>query len=206
MKIKNIFIVFSSFVLIFSNLASSAFAADSASFNPTSYGINAQSAGSELAVGSIIVWPVASNPEDAANWLECNGQTINSAIYPELAVIMGARVPDLRGVFLRGHGSQNYTQNNGSIVGNTTTNHQSGSLEQIQGDAQRLLTGEFIHTDAYRSMVNGVFYLGRAQNMNFGGTYSGGQRGRVDSTYITPVAVENRPVNMAVRYLVRAKN
>ena len=28
-------------------------------------------------IGTIISWPVATDPEDMENWLECNGQTID---------------------------------------------------------------------------------------------------------------------------------
>ena len=55
-------------------------------------------------VGTIIAWPVAQNPEDMENWLECNGQVVNQATFPELYSIIGAHVPDLRGQFLRGLG------------------------------------------------------------------------------------------------------
>jgi len=61
-------------------------------------------------VGTIIAWPVAQNPEDMENWLECNGQAVNQATFPELYSIIGAHVPDLRGQFLRGLGG-----NSGSL-------------------------------------------------------------------------------------------
>ncbi|WP_374044373.1 phage tail protein [uncultured Bilophila sp.] len=57
-----------------------------------------------MPVGTVIVWPSASWPTDADNWLECNGQAISSAVYLELVVLVGATVPDYRGIFLRGHG------------------------------------------------------------------------------------------------------
>ena len=41
---------------------------------------------------------------------------------------MGANVPDVRGLFLRGYGSQTHAQNNGSTVGITSTTHSSGAL------------------------------------------------------------------------------
>lgn len=45
------------------------------------------------------------------------------------------RVPDYRGLFLRGQGSRSFSQNNGSRAGNTSRSYSSGSLGQIQGDA-----------------------------------------------------------------------
>ena len=40
---------------------------------------------SGVPVGTIIAWPVSSQPEDPHKWLECNGQTINPTVYPDLA-------------------------------------------------------------------------------------------------------------------------
>ena len=81
------------------------FAADSTSFDPTKVMVQSV-ATSSIPVGTVIAWPSASWPADADNWLECNGQTISSAVYPELVALIGTTVPDYRGIFLRGHGSQ----------------------------------------------------------------------------------------------------
>ena len=39
-------------------------------------------ASSEVPVGTVMAWPSKNKPSD--NWLECNGQTISKADYPEL--------------------------------------------------------------------------------------------------------------------------
>ena len=65
--------------------------------------------------------------------------------YPELFALLGGQVPDLRGLFLRGYGSQVHSQNNGSTVGITSTTHSSGALGQVQGDALRPVTSGGIH-------------------------------------------------------------
>lgn len=54
---------------------------------------------------------------------------------------MGGNVPDYRGLFLRGRGSQVYAQDNGTTVGVTETLHASGQLGQVQGDATRGIEG-----------------------------------------------------------------
>ncbi|MDR2744702.1 MAG: phage tail protein, partial [Desulfovibrio sp.] len=59
------------------------FAADSTSFDPTKIPIVAKSSGG-VPVGTVVAWPVATNPADMDKWLECNGQTISSTVYPEL--------------------------------------------------------------------------------------------------------------------------
>ena len=88
-------------------------AADGTSFNPTT--ISVKSVGASIPVGTVITWPSNSWPSDRDNWLECNGQSISSAVYPELVGIIGNRVPDYRGRFLRGVSS-------GHGVGQTVAN------------------------------------------------------------------------------------
>ena len=87
------------FLLCF-GLALPGVAADGTSFNPTT--ISVKSVGASIPVGTVITWPSNSWPSDRDNWLECNGQSISSAVYPELVGIIGSRVPDYRGRFLRG--------------------------------------------------------------------------------------------------------
>ena len=88
-------------------------AADGTSFNPTT--ISVKSVGASIPVGTVITWPSNSWPSDRDNWLECNGQSISSAVYPELVGVVGSRVPDYRGRFLRGLQS-------GHSVGQTVAN------------------------------------------------------------------------------------
>ena len=49
-------------------------------------------------------------------------------VYPELVTLVGARVPDYRGIFLRGQGSQTSTHYG-------TMTHSRAGLGQLQGDA-----------------------------------------------------------------------
>ena len=55
-------------------------------------------------------------------------------MYPELVAVVGSRVPDYGGIFLRGHGSQTSTHYG-------TVAHSSAALGQLQGDATRNFTG-----------------------------------------------------------------
>lgn len=107
-------------------------AADGTSFNPTT--ISVKSVGASIPVGTVITWPSNSWPSDRDNWLECNGQSISSAVYPELAGLVGSRVPDYRGIFLYGHGSQTSTHYG-------TVTHSNTGLGQLQGDAIRPIRG-----------------------------------------------------------------
>ena len=181
-----------------------AIGADSNSFNPTTVTVTAKSAGGGVPVGTIVAWPVASNPEDMDNWLECNGQTVSQTAFPELFAVVGARVPDYRGLFLRGHGSQA-----SSHYGVVT--HQSGGLGQLQGDAIREIQGNAIMlggtgNDLYSGVLStssfdpDIVWVSssgktRAQFRNF----------EFQASKNTPTAQEIRPINRAVRYLIRSK-
>ena len=132
--------------------------------------------------------------------------------YPELSALIGPNVPDLRGLFLRGYGSQTYAQNNGSTIGVTSTLHESGELGQVQGDAMRNASG-----NASAAYPNGVIGWEAATGLFYGSNYTTTQNPatwahramnhniNVDFSRVLPTAAENRPVNTAVRYLVRAR-
>ena len=193
-------------------------AADSTSFNPTTVQVQAEAPGG-YPIGFIGIWLVGQDPPEPHKWLECDGQPINASVYPELRTLMGPTVPNLQGLFLRGRGEQTYSQNNGSSVGITPTTHRSGALGQIQGDALRNLTGsltastsggnqQFL-TDVGSPLVEtGALYVsGTSRQRTIGNNslvYISPSGIAFDASRILPTATENRPANMAVRYLVRA--
>lgn len=170
--------------------------------------ITMKSAGG-VPVGTIIVWPVEKNPEESEKWLDCDGKPIPSpSDYDKLRLLVGNNTPDFTGLFLRGRGSRSYSQNNGSTVGVTSTNHVAGALGQVQGDATRRVagrTGGFEAGDGH-SWGEGAFVgdgrsgagSGDGKDSNIQNVYN------FDSSRVTPTATENRPINMAVRYLIRA--
>ena len=189
--------------------------ADSTTFNPTTVAVIAKGT-SSIPVGTIISWPVAQNPADwqnsdgSYNWLECNGQSISKTVYPELFALMGGQVPDLRGLFLRGYGAQSHAQNNGSTVGITSTTHRSGILGEVQGDSSRPISGGLSNVQGAVNpagvAASGVFER-RIHSDRAAGSYGGSYFTNLtfSSSRVVPTAEENRPVNMAVRYLVRAR-
>lgn len=170
-------------------------------------------------VGVIVAWPVSTSPSDPDKWLDCDGTRVNAADYPELvAVLTGsasattATVPDLRGLFLRGHGSQAHMKVNGWVQGNTITVHASGNLGEVQGDAIREIHGTL---PLGHELPRGEWFLD-----TFGGAFgwrlpmdadgiAEGERNRVQTYFsasrVVPTANEIRPVNRAVRYLMRAR-
>ena len=156
-------------------LAQPVLGADSTSFDPTRVEVKAKGSGG-VPVGTIISWPVATNPEDMDNWLECNGQSISPSVYPELFAVLGGQTPDLRGLFLRGHGGKS------AALG--TTQDQATASSGIQ------IATAFI--DLGGGGWDGWAYAPYPQA---GGSW----------TTLPGTGDETRPVNTAVRYLVRAR-
>ena len=187
------------FLLCF-GLALPVVAADGTSFNPTT--ISVKSVGASIPVGTVITWPSNSWPSDRDNWLECNGQSISSAVYPELVALVGSRVPDYRGIFLRGLGSQTSTH-----YGNVT--HSSAALGQLQGDGIREIWGSVSGTSnrgVFGSACSGAFSVsGSAHGPSRDGDWSQGNTLAFQASQTTPVVGEIRPVNRSVKYLIRTK-
>ena len=150
-------------------------------------------------IGTIITWAADTLPSDGI-WLHCNGQSTTG--YPELASLIGSNVPDYRGIFLRGKGST--TSNHfGSVV------HSSADLGVLQGDAIRNIAGNFTATTGMTNtsiIAGGVFSQTWYSNGHQNGT-----KGRMPVATVTfstdkivPTANENRPINKAVHFLIKA--
>ena len=180
------------FLLCF-GLALPGVAADGTSFNPTT--ISVKSVGASIPVGTVITWPSNSWPSDRDNWLECNGQSISSAVYPELVALIGGIVPNYRGYFLRGVGGS------------------SAALGVEQQDAMQRITGGIrtAHqkTDEVGDNTWGAYYVsatGRGCNVYRTGDNAWSYKDTVfDSARVVRTAEETRPLNRAVRYLIRAR-
>ena len=170
---------------------------DATSFNPTAVEVTAK-ATSSIPVGTIISWPVAQNPADwqnsdgSYNWLECNGQSISKTVYPELFALVGGQVPDLRGLFLRGHGGN------------------SAGLGEQQGHAMRDISASGNISVGFGGYLSGsgIFKpVGSHKVTVIRGTWdnnwSSTNYGLDLSAGGVPVANEVRPDNQAVRYLIR---
>ena len=126
-------------------------------------------------------------------------------------------MPDLRGLFLRGYGSQTHFQNNGSSVGITSTTHSSGLLNEVQGDTIRDIIGTMKSGNhmRYTGPQYGGAFTSRSARANagfsgdFGSMFPGdpvdGSDPFFSAARVVPTSTENRPVNMAVRYLIRAR-
>lgn len=123
-------------------------------------------------------------------------------VYPELVALVGSRVPDYRGIFLRGLGSQTSTH-----YGNVT--HSSAALGQLQGDGIREIWGSVSGTSnrgVFGSACSGAFSVsGSAHGPSRDGDWSQGNTLAFQASQTTPVVGEIRPVNRSVKYLIRTK-
>lgn len=113
--------------------------------------------------------------------------------YPELFAVVGARVPDFRGLFLRGVGGS------------------AAPLGVQQGDAIRNITGGGPSTAFTNATDGDSGALGTVRWQHdhdwFGGWGGSGFVGGLilDASRVVPTAEENRPVNKAVRYFIRSQ-
>ena len=125
------------------------------------------------------------------------------SVYPELVGVVGWNVPNYQGVFLRGYGGQ--TSYHYGAVG-----HWSAGLGELQGDGIREIWGELSYLPRSRDGEVGqsgslaFWNEGRNQWMNDAGKAPSGAMNFYASRS-TPVVGEVRPVNRAVRYLIRAR-
>ena len=124
-------------------------------------------------------------------------------VYPELVALIGATLPDYRGVFLRGHGSQVSTHYG-------TVTHTSAGLGELQGDGIREIWARFPELIAPGSIpvTYGAMSYGSPWSTGSHSKYSGNWMKRSADFYasrVTPVSDEVRPVNRSVKYLIRAK-
>ena len=145
------------FLLCF-GLALPGVAADGTSFNPTT--ISVKSVGASIPVGTVITWPSNSWPSDRDNWLECNGQSISSAVYPELVGVVGWNVPNYQGVFLRGYGGQ--TSYHYGAVGHWSAGlGEPHIIRNITGNIESVLNRGGYHSGSgvYSGFVSGVDYF-----------------------------------------------
>lgn len=157
---------------------------------------------SGVPVGTIITWASANNPNENGTWLECNGQSCTA--YPDLVKVLGSNtVPDYRGVFLRGLGSVTSTHYG-------TVQHQSNGLGELQGDAIRNIYGDFSTLDAggieyptgsfQHALDKSISNCGR---VSWSSTYND-YLVSFNAYYVVPTANEDRPINRAVRYFIKA--
>lgn len=163
--------------------------------------VQVQAANIGVPVGTVLVWTKEQIPD---GWLECDGQVVNETLYPDLHKLMST-TPNYQGMFLRGAGSQSFVQNNGWSVGNTNTVYASAGLGQIQGDATRRITGWF-SLDNQSPFCGGIFYNTRMTGNDYNASgWEPVTQMNFDNARFAPTAAEIRPVNITVKYIIKAE-
>lgn len=149
-------------------------------------------------VGTIMAWPVATAMVD--KYLYCDGSKIpDGSQYYQLKNVLGSDyLPDYRGVFLRGYGSCT-----SSHYGTVT--HTSGALGALQGDSIRNIAGRFDSQVPHRDCTGPFYTQHRGQTDGNGDDgYTSNPWVYFDASRCVPTAIENRPINKAIKYFIRA--
>lgn len=192
-------------------------AALDATYDPSAALVTPDVSSDCIPVGTVITWPVLTSPADADRWLDCDGRQVQAADYPELVRVLSGSasatsvtLPNYAGLFLRGFGAQTHTQQNGTLNGVTSTRHISGSLGAVQGDSMRNITGNLpignnVNSDSNKAISGAFTFSTPANAQGFASTDANNVRVSFNAALVVPTASENRPVNTAVRYLIRAR-
>lgn len=148
----------------------------------------------KVPIGTIIAM---SSDYIPTGYLLCNGSAVNRQTYSLLFAKIGTtygegdgtntfNLPDLRGKFVRGLGG------NSDLLGKT------------QGDAIRNITGEVDICHGDNNVTNGVFRDNGRKSRGRDGNQWYSHSVIFDASTVVPTANENRPLNMAMNYLIKA--
>lgn len=165
-----------------------------------------------VGVGHISMWPTLTLPD--ATWLECAGQSVTTAAYPDLFDIIGYEyggsganfnLPDYRGVFLRGWDHGAGVDPNAA----TRTARGDGTTGDAIGTEQDDAAEAHYHTIANGDGTTGGLNSGNYLASNnsgqwFGYTLAGSGStpsiGRTSST----TGSETRPKNVNIMFIIKA--
>ena len=142
--------------------------------------------GSALPVGVPVPWPSATPP---TGWIKCNGAPFSAEEYPELAKVYPAlKLPDLRGVFIRG-----WDDGRGIDAGRVLLSEQTPNVGQFWARATtyKAASGGSVITDAVS--------IGQSPESVQLNNENG-----PDESYIEIMPSDTRPLNVAFNYIVRA--
>ncbi|WP_294892172.1 prophage tail fiber N-terminal domain-containing protein [uncultured Gilliamella sp.] len=159
-----------------------------------------------LPVGVPLPWPTNQPP---AGWLECNGSTFDKNKFPKLAVVYPTgKLPDLRGVFIRGKDNLRGLDPYRDIL-----SYQDDAIRNIKGG---LPTGNFKallgHSKIEAGDKNGAILTQSAGDDYIASSASSTNPRQLrwmffdfDASRVVPTANENRPRNVAFNYIVKAE-
>lgn len=146
-------------------------------------------------IGSIMAWPNANLP---LGWLECNGQATTQ--YPELAALIGAVVPDLRGEFIRGFDNGKGTDI-GRALGTSQTDenkeHSHFTVESVTMTTPTTSPNKSISRGRTAAVDQDYLLAAETTSADYAAnTFRTNKEG----------AVESRPTNVALKYIIKAFN
>ena len=155
-------------------------------------------------LGTILPFGGATAP---IGWFLCQGQAISRITYADLFAVIGTsfgagdgsttfNIPDLRGEFLRGAGTNSHSgQGDGGAVGE----HQNGTTvaTSIMGNGYGVIynmANGFVDNSTYDKWVG-----------NSGNTYLHNTSGQEEESYATRIGIgKARPTNTSVNYIIKA--
>lgn len=149
-----------------------------------------------------------TQPIESYGWMLCDGSALNASEYPELYSVLGKlygssgsgkdlmfNLPDLRGKFLRGIGTDDASLEDRTAAAGGTTN----GIGSSQKDA--LQTHQHIYTQPSGLPAPGENGTGTATvNAN---AYTGIPTSEQNSSSINVSQYETRPTNVFINYLIK---
>ncbi len=159
-------------------------------------------------IGSIVAWPTATAP---TGWIECDGGS--TAAYPDLAALIGATVPDLRGQFVRGWDNGKGTDAGRSILtaqGSQNAQHNHGVTDPKHSHG---ITDEGHSHGFNAAKTSGDSASGSGDSDAFDQDLStdAAATGITIDAASTGITINNaggneaRPVNIALMWIIRAR-
>ena len=153
--------------------------------------------------GAIMAFGMNSVP---TGWLACNGQT--TAGYTALAALVGANVPDLRGYFVRGSGTNSDTVASGAF------GVKQGDMFQDHGHSNTATAstiGDHVHNtpmSAIEGNTTNQFAQGNVTYIGDQTTSAAGAHGHTITVSVNGAnsgdfGAETRPYNIALLYCIK---
>ncbi|OIN82884.1 phage tail protein [Francisella sp. TX07-6608] len=143
-----------------------------------------------MPVGSVISYAGGVAP---SGYFECNGASFDTNKYPKLYQALGDnKVPDLRGVFVRG-----WDHGRGVDI--------NRGVNSYQDDAIRNITGRvgFVRYQSPLTQEGALNFIDGGNSVAANGPNRSGAIINFDASRVVPTASENRPKNVALMYIIK---
>lgn len=167
----------------------------------------------KVEIGIIMPWTKPGIPD---GWLECAGQTISISEYPEYVKQFGSQLPDFRGVFLRGYGTNQAGHSSGGLgIGKAQT--QMSSFQDHTHSVSKnsiSITSREINKGNYKTFQDAVILGNTTGPAVAADAYlTDADKSKFPSQGVAPDVnkeqnkgmYENRPSNIAVKYIIKVK-